>query len=78
MDNDWSMFEAVLANVGKVKLFRHLEVELNCPALPASFQRIEDVEIDFRSVKSAITFVDMILDPQVIQHILQSLLSLTP
>ncbi|MNI77413.1 hypothetical protein D3C73_1337040 [compost metagenome] len=70
MNNDRSMFEAVLANVGEVKLLRHLKIELNGSALPASFQCIEYVKIYFWSVKCTVSFVDTILDAQMIQHIL--------
>ncbi|MNE21746.1 hypothetical protein D3C80_1149180 [compost metagenome] len=78
MNYDGAMLQAVLSNVGKIKFLRHLEIQLNRSALPASFERIKNMKINLRAIKCPITFVDKIIDTKVVQHALQCLLGLIP
>ena len=54
------MFLAVRSDVLKVETLRHLKIELNGAALPASADRVINVEIDFRSVEGAVAFVHLV------------------
>ena len=67
VNHDRSVLFAVLSHVRQVETFRHLEIQLNGSALPCSANAVFQVEVDFRSVKCAVAFVDFVVLAQNIQ-----------
>jgi len=63
---------AVRADVAQVEALRQRKVALNRRALPFSLQGILELEVDFRSVESAVALIDVIGDVIVLERIFQS------
>jgi hypothetical protein len=57
MDHHRTMRGVVLANVCEIEALGRVVVELNRAELPRAADRVRDVEINFRTVKSTITLV---------------------
>ncbi|MNG32085.1 hypothetical protein D3C84_1180160 [compost metagenome] len=72
------MLLVVLADVGETEFARHLEVELNRCALPTALQCIANMEVDLRSVESAVALVDPIYDAAGVQHVAKRSLRFVP
>ncbi len=62
---------AVLAGISQVEALRHLEIELNGPALPGAAEGIPQVKVDFRPVERAVALVDLIGLPVLFQRVNQ-------
>ena len=61
VNHDRPMLLTIFANIVQVKFFRHLHIQLNRTALPGTANRIPQMEVYFRAVKSAIAFIDFII-----------------
>ena len=60
----WSMTGRLLCHrngVFQVKFFRQGHIELDGAALPGSVEGIADMEVDFRSIKGAVAFIDPVV-----------------
>lgn len=60
MNHNGAMLLAVFADVGHIEAFGHEHIELNGAALPGTADGIFYMEIEFRTVKSAVSFIDLI------------------
>ena len=58
--HDWAMLLAVFADIGHVEAFRHEHIKLDRTALPSTADGILDVEVELRTVESAVAFVDLV------------------
>ena len=57
VDHDRLMFPAVFANIVYLKAFRQVEIHLDGGALPGTAQDVLNFYIDFRPVKSPVSFI---------------------
>ena len=78
MNHDWLLLGAVGVNVLKLEVVRQLEVKLDGTALPRTAKAIGQMEVNLRTVESAITLVDHIIDTHRLKCITQALLSALP
>ena len=60
MYHDRVLSLVVLVDVGEIEVQRHLEIKLNRTALPCASDTVFQVEIDLRTVESAVALVDRI------------------
>ena len=67
VDHDGAVFVSVSPDVFQIKAQRKLEIQLDGSALPGSSQGVFQVEVNLRSVESAVSFVDHIRKFQIIQ-----------
>ena len=52
----------VFGDIRDIEAFREIEVELNHRQLPFAYDRVADLEVDFRPVKRAAALVDFIVE----------------
>ena len=69
---------AVFADIGNVKTLRQVHVDLNCAALPFAADGVAEDEFQFRTVESALAFVDFILVAMLFQCARQRLFGNIP
>lgn len=50
----------IFTDIGHIETFRHEHIELNGPALPGTTDAVFQVEVKFRTVECAITFIDYV------------------
>ena len=68
VDHDRTMFLSVCSCVLQVKPLRHLHIQLDRSALPGSSDGVFQMEVDLRAVESAVTFIDHIVQPKIVQR----------
>lgn len=73
-----SIFFDLLWSVLKIESGRKLEIKLACSALMLSSESIEKFEINFRSIKSTISFINFVLFSKLIKCVLKLWLSNIP
>ena len=73
MDHDRPMFLAVTPDIIEIKPLREGEIALDCSTLPLPVKSVLQLDIDLRTIESAVTFVDLIRQAGVIKSTLQSL-----
>ncbi|MNC35855.1 hypothetical protein D3C75_843520 [compost metagenome] len=78
VNDNWTVFLAVFADISQVELLRHLKIQLNGSALPASLQRIPNMKVNLRPVKSPVPRIHPVADSLLIQNPLQRCLRLVP
>ena len=78
VQHDGALLGAVGVHVLKVKVERHLEVELHGTALPGAAERVLQVEVDLRAVEGAVALVDLVVHVQLLQSGAQALLGARP
>ena len=64
MNHDWTMFLTICPNIFQIKPLRHLEIQLNRSTLPGSANRIYQMEVNLRSIESAVPLIDYIVQSQ--------------
>lgn len=62
MDHDRSVLFAVGAHISEIESLRHLKIQLNRTALPRSLQAVLQMEVQFRTVKRSVAFIDYKID----------------
>ena len=72
VNHDRTVLFSVRPHIFRLKPHRQLEIQLNRTALPCSADRILQMEVDFRSVKSAVSFVYHIIHPCFFQSATQA------
>ncbi len=78
MDHDWAMSRIVGTHKIQVKSLGQIEIELDRAQLMKALQSVLHIEIDFRTVKCAIAFVDLVGTPKRIQRSFESGFGLIP
>lgn len=61
VNHDGAFFGPVCGRIFEVEAARQLVIQLNCSALPEAAETVLDVEIQFRTVKCAVAFIDLVL-----------------
>src|SRR2546425_797034 len=61
MDDYRAMLDVISSDVFQIEVFRLRVIQLDRRALPVSSDGIRDVEINFRSVESAVLLIDGVL-----------------
>ena len=62
VDHDRAVILIVGTNIGKIKPFWQIIIDLNCPKLPFSANYVFYNEIDFRSIKRCLTKLFLIFN----------------
>lgn len=78
MDEDGSFFGPVFVDELHAEPSRELEVELDSCKLPSTTDCILDLHVDFRSIKSSISFFETVLDFVFFEGELEIVLCLVP
>ena len=78
MEHDGAVLCAVLADVGHVKLLRHLEVELDRAALPGTADAVLEVEVDLRAVEGAVAGVEFVGRAGLLERLFEALFGEIP
>ena len=78
VQHDRTMLLAVLPHIGEIELLRHQHIKLNRAALPGTANGIFQMEIYFRAVESAVSFIHHIFQAAMLQGILQRRRGLLP
>src|SRR5688572_5240888 len=78
MQHDRRMSLAVLTNIGRTEPARHVQVDLQCAALPVAADGIPQDEFQLRAVKSALARIQGEFQIQLSQRCLEGSLGLVP
>lgn len=78
MNEDGSLFGPIFVDELHTEPSRELEVELDSCELPSTADRILDLHVDFRSIKSPVSFLETVLDFIFLEGELEIVLCLVP
>src|ERR1041385_7927974 len=78
MDHEGTGLGSVLADIGDVETFRHIEIKLNRAQLPGPADRVFHHKIDLRAVECPISRIYLIRNSRAFQRVFQSSLSRIP
>ena len=71
VDHHRTMPLAVFADIGQIKPFRHQHIQLNGAALPGPADGILQVEVNFGTIESAISRIDLVGHAALIERLFQ-------
>ena len=71
VDHHRAVLGVVGARVGEVEALGHHVVELDGAELPRAADRVGHVQVDLRPVEGAVALVDLVLEPAVVERLLQ-------
>ena len=78
MNHNWTMFLAILTNIGQVKLLRQLHIQLDSTTLPGTANRILQMEINLWTIESTIALINHIVQTTMLQGIAEAIGSQLP
>ena len=78
MNHDWLLLGTVGVNVLKLEVVRQLEVKLDGTALPRTAKAVGQMEVNLRTVESAVALVDHVLNAHRLKCVTKALLSALP
>ena len=78
VNHDWLLLGAIGVNVLKLEVVRQLEVKLDGTALPRTAEAVGQMEVNLRTVESAIALVDHVLNAHRLKCVTKALFSALP
>ncbi len=68
MYHNGAVLLSVLADIFQIEALGHLEVELNCAALPGSAYAVLQMEVNFGTVERAVALVYLVFEPELVKR----------